>query len=150
MCRSSVGHTEWPYYEVCRLIYGPPSTGKPVSSVSLTVMSSPADDAEIEAMTGGRRKKKPKSHNNALILVQQYFRQPNPLSYEHAACFSETYLTRLRLPPAYLQMRFSEQQEGSSPCCKIKLEFNVLSSNFIRPEAKEADTLKRKCISDIC
>lgn len=99
---------------------------------------------------GREERKKTKSHNNALILVQQYFKQPNPLSYEHAACFSEAYLTRLRLPPAYLQMRFSEQQEGLSPCCKIKLEFNVLSSSFIRPEAKEADKLNRKCISDIC
>lgn len=98
-------------------------------------MSSPTDDAEKEAMIGGRRKKK--SHNNTLILVQQYFKQPNRMSYEHAACFSETYLTRLRLPPAYLQMRFSEQQEGLSPYCKIKLEFNVLSSSFIRPAVKK-------------
>lgn len=106
MCRSSVGHTEWPYYEVCRLIYGSsilanPPGASPVapsmSSLSLTVLSNPADEVEIDAMTEWERgkEKKKKSHNNALILVWHYFRSPKPKSYEHDAVFSETHLTRL-------------------------------------------------------
>lgn len=85
MCRSSVGHTEWPYYEVCRLIYGSsilanPPGASPVapsmSSLSLTVLSNPADEVEIDAMTewerGKEKKKKiPQQRSNFSVALFQ-------------------------------------------------------------------------------